>query len=89
MKKKRLKRETLKLIKKLEHKSTIYSPVASCWFMPEDFREFLVKNKILKDPVNSSIWYELFDAKLDTLIPANLFRMMVITEYCKQKGIKL
>jgi type II secretory pathway component PulC len=64
---------------------------ASCVFIREDsYAEFLLKNKILESTKLTVM--ELFEDQpiyRDKSACANLFRMMCIIEYCKQKRIEL
>jgi len=86
MKKSKIKKMALSCINKLEYCCTDGSSISTCSRMPLDYGEFLVKKKILKHSIHSIKYVHFFD---ETRIEANLFRMMVITEYCKQKGIEI
>jgi hypothetical protein len=61
----------------------------SCMFIRESsYAKFLIENKILKSHKNSIVTLFLYTTKRPSAC-ANLFRMMVIVEYCKQQGIEL
>ena len=83
---KQLKKRVLKLIDIIEENTAIGQGVATCFFMPRDYEVFLRENGILRRPVIEGITESLFRSRVT---PSNIFRMMVITEYCRQKGVKL
>jgi hypothetical protein len=87
---KQLKNRALKLIDIIEERTAEGRGVGTCFFMPRDYKVFLRENGVLKNPSLDTITYSVFNARCkDRSSIANLFRMMVITEYCKQKGVKI
>jgi len=86
MKKSKIKKKALRCIKKLEERASKNSSQLTCIVMPLDYRDFLEEQNILNRR-NTSLFYKYFLGH--TFVEANLFRMMVVTEYCKQKGIEI
>lgn len=97
MNKEELKKTAKKAIKKLEESIVEGNSLPTCHIMKRvSYSNFLLENEILYNILNSII-HEHFHSYPhpqtlpyeDTSAMANLFRMMVITEYCRQNGVKL
>jgi hypothetical protein len=90
------KREkVLRAIDRLEEDTARGSSLPSCLVMPEDYKKFLIDNRILLLSTISILFTYFLREKYTKNTPrkyaeyANIFRMMCVLEYCKQKGIEV
>ena len=88
MNKKEIKRKALYCIERLEHFSIKGLSDSTCKYMPKDYGDFLETEKILKTRDGTVFGTYFYNGGYnDEDIEANLFRMMVVTEYCRQNGV--
>jgi hypothetical protein len=87
MNKKELKQNALDCINMLESGATFNRSIMTCYHMTSTkYLDFLYRENILYN-IGGSIYLSRFSE--EEVIEANLFRMMCVTEFCRQSGVKI